>query len=1034
MGKSTKNLKAKGTENTAKETGTRKGRVPRSTAKSANIGGDDVFGSDYTVTSTTDGGGLLLTNVEVIVIFWGSYWSSTTPAPAVSSATYLQAFTGIVTGPYTSRLNQYRGVGPGTIIYNEIYDGATNAPFSGYADSDVVNLLNARFQNNAAMPEPVSGHNRFYAVVSPPGLNNSLSSDAGQHQSFVYNGVRAYYCWVDTPTGANELTNNNSVTKVFSHEFVEALTNPQVDISFGTLAGNGIKANGTGISDGSNEIGDTCNSQHAVIDMNGVQCTVQAYWSKEDNACILPLGSLSFLISKSSFGKDEVQDAINNNGGIFSNAFWLALDGFSINTFNSFAVSIPTVSGAFLGLSGIHVKPSPLIPDDPAPAQPIPVYEDPTDSATIQRIRYSFDIIFTDISAFPSSGSTENQLNTTFQIGGTTVPGVHSQDSVNFELLSGADPYFSNIDPSNNSAVSYLSQDLRVFTIAQGASALPGDSSAPSFSSSQTAHQYLQELLGYLNSTSIYTTPVPNSSSDPLNGLPGQSGYETGESSVSPVDGSGHKNYNFAIARVRLRSDEQGTAGEAIDVRVFFRLWVAPSYDTDFQPYTTYLSNPGYPALPTNPLPSSASLPPDPSGVAIQTTPFFATDNGTNDYNDTFTSPNINNNIQTIQIPTIPGRDSVWTYYGCYLDVYNASNNSQYPGTHHCLVAQIAYDGAPINYSSSVTTYPGNSDKLAQRNLQVTLSGNPGPASTHRIPQAFDTRPSAEFRDANGNLQYNPDELMIDWGNTPPGSTAYIYWPQVKAADVLQLASEIYNTHLLSASDANTITCKVVKGVTYIPIPSGAGKQFAGLLTVDLPLGVTKGQLFKITVRRLATRRVPTNARIPSNQDSVKGGLTSWRYVSGAFEVKILVTLEETMLPLDENTLAIMKWRLENMTPEYRWYPVLIRYIAYLSARIDGSGGNAAGIKPSQTGIPVEIKGATENIAYNGKVCEVIYDCFGDFEGFVLSTCCSEKRLFKSYEKSIGELVLRACKERLQITIYVHRKDLDEICKLTIHC
>jgi hypothetical protein len=93
-----------------------------------------------------------------------------------------------------------------------------------------------------------------------------------------------------------------------------------------------------------------------------------------------------------------------------------------------------------------------------------------------------------------------------------------------------------------------------------------------------------------------------------------------------------------AIA-VLPKSDLQGSAGEATDVRVFFRLWVAPSFDTDFQPYTTYLSNPGYPAAPTNPLPSSASLPPDPTGAAIQTTPFFATDNGTNDYNPSFYQP-----------------------------------------------------------------------------------------------------------------------------------------------------------------------------------------------------------------------------------------------------------------------------------------------------------------------------------------------------------------------------------------------------------
>src|ERR1700730_9898533 len=71
---------------------------------------------DYTVTSTTDGGGLVLTNVEVVIIFWGSYWSSTSPAPSPSWQQYYQAFTGIVTGPYMTDLKQYRGVGPGTML------------------------------------------------------------------------------------------------------------------------------------------------------------------------------------------------------------------------------------------------------------------------------------------------------------------------------------------------------------------------------------------------------------------------------------------------------------------------------------------------------------------------------------------------------------------------------------------------------------------------------------------------------------------------------------------------------------------------------------------------------------------------------------------------------------------------------------------------------------------------------------------------------------------------------------------------------
>jgi hypothetical protein len=49
---------------------------------------------------------------------------------------------------------------------------------------------------------------------------------------------------------------------------------------------------------------------------------------------------------------------------------------------------------------------------------------------------------------------------------------------------------------------------------------------------------------------------------------------------------------------------------------------------------------------------------------------------------------------------------------------------------------------------------------------------------------------------------------MIDWGDTPAGSTAYIYWPQVGASTVLQLASQLYTTRLLSTADSHTIQCQ----------------------------------------------------------------------------------------------------------------------------------------------------------------------------------------------------------------------------------
>jgi len=501
---------------------------------------------------------------------------------------------------------------------------------------------------------------------------------------------------------------------------------------------------------------------------------------------------------------------------------------------------------------------------------------------------------------------------------------------------------------------------------------------------------------------------------------------------VVALDGSGNQNYNFAIARVRMTSDNPGMTGEALNTRVFFRLWIAPSFDTDYNPNTTYPSAPDAAGLPGSPLPSGNLT--DPAGQSLQTTPCFATSGGASDYDPSFNTPTLNNNIQTIEIPSppsVPGQDSVWTYYGCFLDVYDTQNNALYPGTHHCLVAQIAYDNAPIPYSTTTTTTTGNCDKLAQRNLQITKSGNPGPPATHRVPQAFDTRPSLPYKNAAGRWTGIPDEIMIDWGSTPPGSTAYIYWPQVLAAEVIDLASQLYVSHFLSAADANTIKCTTVKGATYIPVPTATDQNFAGLFTVDLPVGITAGEVFTIMVRRLTTKTPPSAPAVNLKRKTVAGVLPV-RMVTGAFQVTIPVSKDADLLPGDESTLAVMKWRLQQMSAAYRWRPVVERYIHYLSDRIEGAGGDASSIAPSPAGLPISVKRCPAHQKHcTGKIAEVIFDCFGDFEGFVLERCCSSPCVFKSREKAIGELALKACSLRWTITVF-SEKDCDHICEIRV--
>lgn len=274
---------------------------------------------------------------------------------------------------------------------------------------------------------------------------------------------------------------------------------------------------------------------------------------------------------------------------------------------------------------------------------------------------------------------------------------------------------------------------------------------------------------------------------------------------------------------------------------------------------------------------------------------------------------------------------------------------------------------------------------------------------------------------------------------------------------MIALASDLYGSHTLSAADANTIQCKVTGGVTYVPIPTGAGENFAGLFTVDLPSTIVTGQEFNIIVRRISTRQTTPNIplhSLPSTVDQpVRRGrpgrvgipaapeplavvprkARDWRYVVGTFQIKIPVTTGESMLLPEENTLAIMKWRLEQMAPSNRWYPVLQRYIDYISARVDGLGGDSAGILPSPNGVPPESVTRFTEREYTGRVCEVVFDCFGAFTGFVLNDCKSA-HTFKTRERGIEEIVLRACKERLLVSVYFETGPARRILRLVIRC
>ena len=249
-------------------------KAPLYQAAAANITG--AGGANLVFTSACDtprtgsvsnGGGPIMGAPSVQLIFWGNSWTGT---PTPSAGQIVNAVSNIISGPYISALSQY-GVGPATLRGAII--ALTNPP-NPFQESDVQGLVSALI-DQGTFPEPDDpGGLNFYAVIMPAGVNLSGGGATGRHSydtdyDFPFDWDRAWYCWV---------MNNgtlDSVTTIFSHELVEACSDPE---------GDGIQMNPSNSSNW-NEIGDACCS---AARLNGVM--VQSYWSDRDKACIIPNG------------------------------------------------------------------------------------------------------------------------------------------------------------------------------------------------------------------------------------------------------------------------------------------------------------------------------------------------------------------------------------------------------------------------------------------------------------------------------------------------------------------------------------------------------------------------------------------------------------------------------------------------------------------------------------------------------------------------------------------------------------------------
>jgi hypothetical protein len=620
----------------------------------------------------------------------------------------------------------------------------------------------------------------------------------------------------------------------------------------------------------------------------------------------------------------------------------------------------------------------------------------PTEKDVAQIVRYSYRVRFNNTQAFDQIPDDDDFQNLTLR----AEMGLHVCQST-LTLSKNPNPFMRDGYPH------WLSIDLRVFKTKPGEALSAGLEHG---SGGNAPFTYIQGLLATYNS-------LPADDSHPFLQLP--TDQETNRLALYSEDDNGDPIYNYAVAKVRYRAP---VGADAEDVRVFFRLcttgWTGLEYDLN----TTYRrEGEGANAAPLLGL----------TGAEINFIPCFAEERAADMETQTDAT-----NRRTLQGN---GAQEVHGYFGCWLDMNQdvprfplepGGGNGPFAGDlksiqelmrglHQCLVAEIHYPPDPV--LNGVT--PGSSDNLAQRNILLDDSDNPGAFSTHLVHHTFEIKPSiVPLTAAGASTSIFPDELMVDWGNLPRDTRAEFYFPDVDLEAVLAAAAARQGPPNLALAGTGTLRCRVTD-VAYIPIPGPRATNIPGLLTLQLPPNLVKGQRFSIVVRQVQGRS---------------------RRVIGTFQFDIIVDSADQILPRATRNLAVLRHIAASIPKANRWYPIFKRYLGDLAGRIRELGGNPDAIEPSPTGgarpgkqpphpHPDPCAPTPGRERHTGKVSQMLYDCYGDFEGFVLDECPGE-RVFMCRERAMENLIRHACAERLRVTVFVRSDDCTRPVRIALHC
>ncbi|MEV5011929.1 S53 family peptidase [Streptomyces sp. NPDC055692] len=648
-----------------------------------------------------------------------------------------------------------------------------------------------------------------------------------------------------------------------------------------------------------------------VIDGTALLTALQARFTKD----------VTIVTDRSTFGMDEITAMLTvSSPAVINDAFYVTVDGFTpaqlgITSASPTTTQLEAWAPRFTTaptVSGMSISPTGFKPELPSlPAQP-------------QRFTFTYRVAFTDTTGFTANVLPVTLTASTHGVIGEAAVLVTGQAAI--ELIENSNPFMVD------GPVSWLSTDLRVFQIHPGDS-LVGLSGVSMGSTPADASTFIKAVVKGFNELGSINHPFDLISTDE-----NTSRLELSEKVNNvPV-------FNFAVCRVRIRGFASAT-----DVRVFFRLFQASTTAMAFDPNTTYLSSvSGGAKIPLLGL----------AGGAVETIPCFA-DLRVDTSSTSMADQRDPTNVQTFVVDGTGNEQDF--YFGCWLDInqplalvcppnppnatgpFSSGRQSvqqMVRALHQCLVAEIVYDPDPIPNGAS----PGSSDKLAQRNLAIVASDNPGTSASHRTATTFDVEATSPTLPHG----WHPDELLIDWGATPPGSEAQIHLSGTDADEVLALSATAYGYTTLRKVDDHTLAT-TTGAVTWLPLPTGFGPHYTGLLTVDLPATIKRGQSFKAVVKQITSggvKRPPVLGISSLKTDPPQEG----RRTRGSFQLTIPVSTKVNLLPDEERAYSALRWIQSTAPAHDRWGGPFDRYVSIVGERVRAFGGDPGQIAPSPDG------------------------------------------------------------------------------------